>query len=162
MRPRVGVSACLLGESVRHDGRHKRSEPVLELAKAFELVPICPEVEIGLGVPREPIQLERREGVTKLLGVTSRRDHTEAMTSFAARKLSELSGLSGYVLKSRSPSCGLVDTPLIGTDEKGSGLFAAALRAAYPSLPIVDERSLEDPEACARFVALVRAYPTGV
>jgi uncharacterized protein YbbK (DUF523 family) len=158
MRPRVGVSACLLGESVRYDGRDKRSELVLELARTFELVPICPEVEIGLGVPREPIQLERREGVTKLLGVTSRRDHTGAMTSFTARKLPELSGLSGYVLKSKSPSCGLTDTPLIGTDEKGSGLFTAALRAAFPLLPVEDERSLEDPEVRARFVARVLAH----
>lgn len=165
-RPRVGVSACLLGERVRYDGRDKRCARVVdELARRFELVPICPEVEMGLGVPREPVRLERGEGGERhMRGVTSRLDCT-AIAEETARRLLGMGGpahvLEGYVLKSRSPSCGLLDVPRFdeqgGTVGVGAGLFAQCLREHAPSLPLIDEAQLEDAEQRRRFIDAVEA-----
>src|SRR5438552_1694554 len=107
-KERVGVSACLVGQRVRWDGDHKRSSGVARLARSIELVPVCPELELGLGVPREPIQLERGRGV-RLVSIVSRVDVTDAMRLWSEARLDELRALriSGYVLKSKSPSCGL-------------------------------------------------------
>lgn len=161
--PRVGVSSCLLGATVRYDGRHKRDEAVVELGRRVELVPVCPEVEAGMGAPREPVRLLRLDGRPHVRGGSTGTDHTEAMARFSARRLDELvaGGLHGYVLKSRSPSCGL-DVPLF--DDRGAevgrvaGLFAAALLVRLPGLPIVEEESLRDPPERERFVARVFAF----
>ena len=84
MKPRVGISHCLLGEKVRYDGDHKRSRVVVEvLGKHFEWVPICPEVDVGMGVPREPVHLFEDEGHIRLLGVTSGYDWTDSMNEYA-------------------------------------------------------------------------------
>jgi uncharacterized protein YbbK (DUF523 family) len=162
---RVGVSACLLGESVRWDGAHKRDAFVAEvLAREVTIVPVCPEVELGLGVPREPIQLERRSGAVHLVGIESRRDLTEAMRRYAGERVSELErlGLSGYVLKEKSPSCGLERAKVL--EETGEwtvgvrGAFAAVLLERFPGLPIITEDGLADPEARARFLERVLAF----
>ncbi|MGH7820265.1 MAG: DUF523 domain-containing protein [Candidatus Binatia bacterium] len=162
---RVGVSACLLGEAVRHDGGHKR-EPIVAdvLARLVRLVPVCPEVEIGLGTPREPIRLEREGGGVRLVGIVSRRDLTRAMDDYSRRKLDELSllGLSGYILKKSSPSCGADRVPV--TDSRGSavgyaaGRFAAALRDRWPLLPIEEEDRLADATTLRSFLERVLAY----
>src|SRR5271154_5134987 len=120
MRPRVGVSACLLGENVRWDGGNKRDRFVLEVLGAdFELVPVCPEVELGLGVPRDPIDLVHSSGPTRLVNAKTGEDLTPRMERFAAERLEALAKLDlrGYVFKARSPSCGL----------SVGGLFARAL-----------------------------------
>jgi uncharacterized protein YbbK (DUF523 family) len=161
-RPRVGVSACLLGRRVRWDGDHKRASPVVRLASRFVLVPVCPEVELGLGVPREPIQIERGRGL-RLVSIGSRVDLTLAMTMWSDAKVEELRalGISGYVLKSKSPSCGLVTTKIFRGDEVvglGSGLFAAALTKAFPDLPVVEDPDLEDAAVLRDFIARVTAY----
>ena len=164
-RPRVGVSSCLLGANVRFDGGHKRDPFVAgELDRVFELVSVCPEVELGLGVPRETLRLERRGGATRLVAPTSGLDHTERMARFAAKRLAELAALDldGYVLKSKSPSCGRAGVPVHERSGRarrnGRGLFAAALLDAFPELPVEDERRLADPRVRERFVARVRAY----
>lgn len=162
-RLRVGVSACLLGQAVRYDGGHKRDDFVVDVLSRFvTYVPVCPEVELGLGTPREPIRLERRGGSVRLLGVRSGEDRTEAMESFAdARtKALEAEDLAGYILKKDSPSCGMGRVKVFGRaggpTKDGAGLFAAALMERFPLLPVEEEGRLNDPVLRRSFV--VRLY----
>lgn len=162
-RPRVGVSSCLLGQKVRYDGGHKRDDFVVDLLGRFvTYVPVCPEAELGLGTPREPIRLERSEGGLRLLGVRSREDHTEAMTRFADARLDALEreNLAGYILKKDSPSCGLERVKVFGRagmpSKEGRGLFAVRLTARFPLLAVEEEGRLHDPVLRRSFV--VRLY----
>ena len=151
-RPRVGISACLLGEPVRYDGRHKRDAWLVDvLGPQVEWVSVCPEVEAGFGTPRETMELVRdANGRTALMTTATKRDVTDILQRYAERRVEELAraDLDGYVLKADSPSCGL----------EGPGLFAAALTARMPDLPIVDERQLDDRHARQRFADGVRAH----
>ena len=109
-RIKVGVSACLLGRAVRYDGGHKLDRYVTEtLGRYFEFVPVCPEVECGLGVPRESMRLEGDPARPRLVTHASRRDLTDRMTAWAARRVEELAGeeLCGFLFKSKSPSSGM-------------------------------------------------------
>lgn len=163
--PRIGISACLVGDEVRFDGGHKRAASLIAaLSPEVEWVRVCPEVELGLGVPREPVQLVRMPRGTRMIAVQTRIDHTDAMGEYAARRVAQLASanLSGYVLKAKSPSCGLHDVSVHddagAMTATGTGLFAAALRAALPELPVEDELRLEDPGAREAFLSRVRAY----
>ena len=159
-RPLVGVSACLLGEEVRYDGDHKLDNFVSgALARIVELRPVCPDVDIGLGVPREPIRLESSGNGTRLVATESKVDLTAAMEAYAEAKVRELdaAGICGYVLKARSPSCGLGSVPIDGAD-RGDGLFAAALRKLCGRLPIAEETGLEEAAEREVFLARVLAY----
>lgn len=162
-RLRIGVSACLLGEPVRYDGAHKRNAIVAALAREFELVPVCPEVGIGLGVPRPAIQLEGDATAPRAVGVSVREiDVTEALLDFGARTARELEGLCGFIFKSRSPSCGVNSTPvhLAGgaIQADGRGLFARALMATLPHLPVEENDGLADPLRLEDFLRRVRAH----
>lgn len=155
---RLGVSSCLLGEEVRWDGGHRRLAWIAEeLGERVEWVRVCPEVAIGLGVPREPIELVRADDSVRLLGVESRRDHTDAMTSWSKAKATELGELDGYIFKARSPSCGVRDVPVVG-GRPGRGMFAEGMATVWPELPIVDEDDLADVAGRERFLARVREY----
>ena len=156
----VGVSACLLGEEVRYNGAHKLDDFVCgALARVVDLRPVCPEVDIGLGVPREPIQLTRSNNGTRLVATESGADLTAAMESYAEAKVRELdaAGICGYVLKARSPSCGLGSVPIDGAGG-GDGLFAATLRKLCERLPTTEETSLEEAADREAFLARVLAY----
>jgi uncharacterized protein YbbK (DUF523 family) len=161
---RVGVSACLLGDTVRYDGGHKHSTVVDALGDGLEWVKVCPEVECGMGTPREPIQLVKRDGRLRLRTVTTGADHTDRMRAFAARRLDELAALDlcGYILKSRSPSCGPAGVDVHDADGAtrgtGAGMFARALLDRFPGLPIEDEERLADTDIRARFIERVAAY----
>jgi uncharacterized protein YbbK (DUF523 family) len=123
-------------------------------------VAICPEVEIGLGTPRETIDLVRvGDGDVRLLQTIARVDLTDRMREYAAARVDGLAALalSGYVLKADSPSCGPSGVPIAGGVDTGRGLFAAALIDRFPDLPIVDERALDDPARREAFCARVRA-----
>jgi len=157
-RPRIGVSACLLGERVRYDGRDKRDAWLVDvLGPRVEWVPVCPEVEAGLGTPRDPMNLGR-DSSGRLVLVTDRErdDLTRTMTEYSVRRAGELAAanLDGYVLKAGSPSCGL-DIPV--EHERGMGLFADALTAELDGLPIADERELDNQERRESFVDRVYA-----
>ncbi len=162
---RIGVSSCLLGEQVRHDGGHKR-DPFLAdvLAPYVEWVPVCPEMELGLGVPRETIQLRRWEHEIQLVTSESRKDLTEPMRAWASRKVKELSKerLSGFVLKSKSPSCGLkgvaVHDHVNRPARNGQGIFAQALTAQLRNLPVEEESSLDHPDRRENFIARAFAH----
>ncbi len=162
---RLGVSACLLGERVRHDGGHKKDTYLVEqLGRCVEWVPVCPEVEIGLGVPRETIQLESWSGGIRLCGTDSRIDHAPAMRRWAKRQLGELAkrSLAGYVFKSRSPSCGVERVAVFVEGgvarQVGQGIFTTALMDRFPHLPVAEEGCLEDPERRESFLECVFAY----
>jgi len=161
-RPRVGVSACLLGDPVRYNGGHKRHAWLVDVLGAeVDWVPVCPEVEIGLGTPRETIDLVRgADGVVRLETAETHVDLTERMRRFAAARVELLAtlGLSGYVLKADSPSCGIAGVRIVGSDAAGRGVFAAALLDRFPDLPIVDERGLDVAASREAFADRVRAY----
>ena len=155
----VGVSSCLLGEAVRYDGGHKRVAWLVEdLGRSVELVPVCPEVEVGLGVPREPIHLVRRDAGLRIVRVADGADLTPRFERWMDDRLDRLAalGLAGYVFKAGSPSCGLADVPIADRSGNvvttGDGLFAGALRRRWPHLPVVDERELATREGRERFV----------
>lgn len=154
---RIGISPCLLGDEVRWDGGHKRAAWLRDFA-GVEWVRVCPEVEIGLGVPREPIRLVREGERIALRGLDSDTDLTARMTDWSARLVGELGDIDGWVLKARSPSCGLRDVPVEGDTTARRGFFADELVRAHPELPVVEESDLETPEARERFLARARAY----
>jgi uncharacterized protein YbbK (DUF523 family)/uncharacterized protein YbgA (DUF1722 family) len=164
-RPRVGISACLLGEEVRFDGGHKR-DPFLAatLAPFVEWVRVCPEVEVGMGTPREPVVLVDRKGKPRMVGVESGTDWTNAMYGFASGHMSRFvqQNLRGYILKSRSPSCALGELPVYGPDghptQTGRGLFAQVLVYRMPLLPVEEEHELHDLDRAASFVDEVLGY----
>ncbi len=147
-KPKVGVSQCLLGDAVRYDGNSKPDIIVLErLSKIFELIPVCPEVEAGLSIPRPPVQLSASIDNPQLTG----RDNpainiTAALQSYCSIKIPELRHLHGFVFKSRSPSCGLNSTPIVIDNkcvtETGRGIFARALCNSYPDLAVIEECAL--------------------
>lgn len=161
---RIGVSTCLLGQKVRWDGNHKRDTFVTEaLAPFVEFVAVCPEVEMGLGIPREPIRLQAAEEGPRLVATDSRRDLTARMDRFAERRVRQLhrQGLSGYILKKDSPSCGLERVrvwPEKGQARKnGVGRFVASLQAHWPELPLEEEGRLRDPDLRERWLERVFA-----
>ncbi|MEM7234330.1 MAG: DUF523 domain-containing protein [Planctomycetota bacterium] len=151
-RPRLGVSSCLLGRPVRWNGEHRLHSFLRDrLAPFVEFVEVCPEVEMGMETPRPPIQVERLGQELRLRAVNSDEDFTDRMREFAERRVEELRDLqlSGYVLKSRSPSCGISDAKHFENGmevSRGSGLFADTLARNWPELPLIDdEHGLEDP-----------------
>jgi uncharacterized protein YbgA (DUF1722 family)/uncharacterized protein YbbK (DUF523 family) len=162
---RIGISACLLGEHVRFDGGHKRDAFLTETFGQFvEWVPVCPEVECGLGTPREAMRLVRAEHGLRLLTVKTGRDLTASMERYSRSRVSALvrEDLSGYVLKKDSPSCGLERVKIYDSHgspaRRGRGVFAAALAAAFSHLPIEEEGRLADPRLRDNFVERVFAY----
>ena len=162
---RLGVSSCLLGNEVRFDGGHKRNRFVTDLLGRFvEWVPVCPEVEVGMGTPRPSLRLVSEGGKVRMVEVGSGRDHTGAMERYAARRVRALRKLDlcGYVLKKDSPSCGMERVRLYGEKSmptrQGRGLYASALMAAYPQLPVEEEGRLNDPKLRENFIERVFAY----
>jgi uncharacterized protein YbbK (DUF523 family)/uncharacterized protein YbgA (DUF1722 family) len=160
----IGVSSCLLGKPVRYDGGHKSNEFVVDqLAAHARLILVCPEVELGLGTPRETLRLVDRDGRLRLIMKTGE-DHTAGMTSYAARRVRQLRAddLDGYILKKDSPSCGLHRVKVYADDghmtKSGRGLFASALVADWPELPVEDEGRLSDPNLRENFIERVFAY----
>ena len=159
------MSACLLGTPVRFDGGHKRDTFLTEaLARFVDWVPVCPEEEAGLGTPREAMRLVHHGAVERLVAVHTKRDLTDPLTSFAAARVPRLTAmnLDGFVLKKDSPSCGLTRVKVYSGPgvpaRTGRGLFAAALCAALPTLPVEDEGRLHDPAMREHFIERVYAF----
>jgi uncharacterized protein YbbK (DUF523 family) len=163
-KPPVGVSRCLLGHAVRYDGDSKPHSVVIEqLGELFELVPVCPEVEAGFGVPRPPVQLTGSIDQPRLTGRDDPAlDVSAQMQRYCATRPPELEQLCGFVFKSRSPSCGLHSAPVFingeCVTETGRGLFARAMTMRYPALPVIEETSLESEEQYKKFVEDVLRY----
>lgn len=164
-RPRIGISACLLGDEVRFDGGHKR-DPFLTdvLGPHVEWVRVCPEVEVGMGTPRETLRLVRAtDGGVRMLTTRTNIDYTDSMRDWARSRLHALASenLSGYVLKKDSPSCGMERVKVYGgpvPERTGRGLFADALLSRFPNLPVEEEGRLSDPRLRENFIERVFAY----
>ena len=160
-KPLVGVSQCLLGDAVRYDGQSKTNTIVMEkLDEIFNLVPVCPEVEAGLGIPRPPVQLTDSIENPKLIGRDDPSiDVTSIMQNYCHAKPAELNQLSGFIFKSRSPSCGLNSTPIYinghCVTETSRGVFARHLCKAYPNLPVIEETELETKNQRDSFIRAV-------
>jgi uncharacterized protein YbgA (DUF1722 family)/uncharacterized protein YbbK (DUF523 family) len=149
---RIGISACLLGRKVRYDGQHKLDSYITGLlSNWFEYVPVCPELEAGFGVPREPMHLEGDAANPSLITTRSRKDLTGQLQALCSKRVLQLEGeeLYGFILKSRSPSCGMERVKVYSSDHgmpvnKGVGLFARAFIESFPFLPVEEEGRLND------------------
>lgn len=163
-KPVVGISSCLLGNNVRYDGTNKHNEHILNsLSHHVELIAICPETGIGLGIPRPPIQLVSYSTEIRGQGVKDKNiDVTEDLVNYSKTILHEHRNLSGFIFKSRSPSCGVHDTPIHTvsgeTIKTGAGLFAFTLLQLNPTLPVADEMGLQDEKILKRFLVRVIRY----
>ncbi len=162
---RLGISSCLLGMQVRFDGGHKRDRFLTDLLGTFvDWVPVCPELEVGMGVPRPALRLVREGKEIHMREIASKHDHTRAMRTWSVRRVRALRQLelAGYVLKQGSPSCGMERVKIYAdgglAKREGSGLFAAALMQACPRLPVEEEGRLHDPMLRENFIERVFAY----
>lgn len=160
-KPRLVVSACLLGERVRYDGRSAEDEEILSMLAEFEVLPVCPEIGIGLGVPRERVIAYLSGGELRVSQLSTGRDLTEDLREFSARFLRSVGKVDGFVLKSRSPSCGVSGTKTYADPwgkrfvGRGMGIFALFVMNAFPHYPIEDEEGLKDPQRRLLFLTKV-------
>jgi len=164
-RIRIGISSCLLGENVRYDGGHKLDHYLVDtLGTYVEWVPVCPEVEFGLPVPREAMRLVGDPVSPRLLTRSSGIDHTEGMQAWAKKKLKTLekSDLCGFIFKSRSPSSGYKGVKVYSKSgipaRKGMGIFAAAFIKHFPILPVEDDGRLHDPQLRENFIERIFVF----
>lgn len=162
---RLGISRCLLGDEVRFDGGHKRDHFLTDvLGRYVEWIPVCPEVEAGLGTPREAMRLVGNPQRLRLMTITSKRDHTHAMETMIEGRLDSLNklDLSGFVFKRGSPSCGIERVRVYTTQgmpsHSGTGIFAHAFQDHFPLVPIEDEGRLCDPALRENFIERVFCY----
>lgn len=161
---RLGVSACLLGEKVRYDGGHKQDRYLTDtLGQYVEYVPVCPEVECGLGIPREAMRLTGDPASPRLVTVRSGIDLTDRMMSWARERVRSLEteGLCGFIFKKDSPSSGMERVKVYDDnripDKKGVGLFARAFMDHFPLVPVEEEGRLHDPKLRENFIEQIFA-----
>ncbi|WKT61235.1 DUF523 and DUF1722 domain-containing protein [Microbulbifer thermotolerans] len=160
----VGISQCALGDPVRYNGGHKHSKVCTELlSQCLELRPFCPEVAIGLGVPRPPIHLIVSDRLRAVGRDDPRMDVTEALENYADRVVPQVAELRGFILMQKSPSCGVRSVPHYKEDgagalAHGAGLFAARLREHFPHLPIEEVGRLNASDIRENFLTRVFAY----
>jgi uncharacterized protein YbgA (DUF1722 family)/uncharacterized protein YbbK (DUF523 family) len=164
-KPKLGISACLLGHQVRFDGGYKRDKFLTDVfGKCVDWVPVCPELEVGMGVPRETVRLVGSPMNPKMISQKSGRDWTVAMNRLATNRARELAklDLSGYVFKKDSPSCGLERVRVYDSNNmparKGRGLFAARVVQRLPLMPVEEEGRLNDLSLRENFIERVFAY----
>jgi uncharacterized protein YbgA (DUF1722 family)/uncharacterized protein YbbK (DUF523 family) len=162
---KIGISTCLLGQKVRFDGGHKRDRYITDILRDyFTFVPVCPELEIGMGVPREAVRLQGSVAAPRMVGSRTGKDWTAAMTQYVERRVRQrdLSDICGYILKKDSPSCGMervkVYDPAGMPQRKATGLFAAALIKHHPLLPAEEEGRLNDLKLRENFIVRVFAF----
>jgi len=162
---KIGISSCLLGKRVRFDGGHKRDAYITDILGPYvKFVPVCPEIEVGMPVPREAVRLVGEAENPRMVGNKTSEDWTERMNRYARQRVrrQNLADLSGFIFKNRSPSCGMERVKLYvkpGTVEpKGVGLFARAFMEHHPNLPVEDEGRLSDAGLRDNFVVRVFAY----
>lgn len=161
---RLGISSCLLGQRVRYDGDHKQNDFIVgTLGRFFEWVPVCPEVAIGLGVPRPPIRLVTLRGSTRAVGVKDTNlDVTQKLATYGEKQARKLDDICGYIFKSKSPSCGMERVKIYSCSgaarANGRGIYADAFRTAHPCLPAEEEGRLGDSRLRDNFIERVFVY----
>jgi uncharacterized protein YbgA (DUF1722 family)/uncharacterized protein YbbK (DUF523 family) len=156
---RLGISSCLLGNMVRYDGGHKLDEFLVRTLGAYvDYVPVCPEVECGLSIPREALRLVGDPSAPRLLTVKTKKDYTGRMTAWARRRVCELESenLCGFIFKGRSPSSGMERVKVYNesgmASRTGVGMFARAFMEHFPLLPVEEEGRLHDPVLRENFI----------
>ena len=156
---KLGISSCLLGNNVRYDGGHKLDRFLTDtLGKYVDYVPVCPEVECGLSIPRPSMRLEGNPGAPRLIVTSTREDLTERMENWAKKRVADLAeeDLCGYIFKSDSPSSGMERVKVYNEKfmsvKNGVGLFAAIFMKHFPLLPVEDEGRLHDPGLRENFI----------
>ncbi|QSH40661.1 DUF523 and DUF1722 domain-containing protein [Lentisphaerota bacterium ZTH] len=161
---KLGISSCLLGEKVRYDGQHKRDHFLADIMSRYvEWVPICPEHDCGMSIPREAMHLEGDCNSPRLITVKTHRDLTDQMVSWAEKRLDELAAedLCGYVFKSKSPSSGRFNVKVYNEhgipEKKGTGIFAGMFNHRFPLLPQEEEGRLHDGMLRDNFITKVFA-----
>ena len=165
----IGISQCALGEPVRYNGGHKHSKVCTQLlGRCFDYVPLCPEVAIGLGVPRQPIRLVKSspaaDAEVRVIGVEDKNlDVTEPLLEYADSVVPALEAVRGYIFMQNSPSCGLRGVRRYlpnnhGIDSEGVGIFAQRLREHFPHLPVEEVGRLNNSELRENFLTRVFAY----
>jgi len=162
---RLGISRCLLGDEVRFDGGHKQDKFLTEvLSQYVEWIPVCPEVEAGLGTPREAMKLVGDVQKPRLMTIKSGTDHTHALETITMNRIEQLKDmdLSGYVFKNGSPSCGIERVRIYHehgmVSRKGVGLFARAFMEQFPLIPVEEEGRLCDPALRENFIERIFCY----
>lgn len=162
---KIGISSCLLGERVRYDAGHRLDRYITDtLGQYFEWVPVCPEVEYGLPVPREPMCLVGDPDSPRLVTIHTRVDHTGGMLKWAEKKQKELEKeeLCGFIFKSRSPSSGIggvkVYAPSGMPSQRGVGIFGGAFMQNFPLIPVIDDGRLHAPGLRENFIERVFVY----
>jgi len=165
IKPKIGISACLLGENVRFNGGHKQSQLCSEvLAEYFDFVPLCPEVAIGLGIPRETIRLVGDAEQPQAVGTVHRELNVTAPLDAYGRKMAaEHTDLCGYIFMQKSPSCGLERVKVYRengapVEGGGRGIYAQAFCARHPNLPVEEDGRLNDPVLRENFLTRVFVY----
>lgn len=162
----IGISSCLLGEKVRYDGQHKYDHFLVKtLGSFFKYVPVCPEVECGLPVPRDAMRLVGDSDNPRLVTIKTKIDYTDQMKSWGEKKLDELSSenLCGFIFKAKSPSSGMERIkiyPAAGgaAQKNGVGIFSDMFMKKFPYLPVEDDGRLHDPELRENFIERVFTY----
>ncbi len=164
-RIRIGISTCLLGEQVRYDGGHKRDRFLTDVLGGYvDWVSVCPELEVGMGVPREAVRLVGSASKPRMVGIDSGEDWTGRMESYASKRVAQLGKLDlcGYILKSKSPSCGMERVKIYSgkgaPSKNGVGIFAEAWIRGHPLIPVEEEGRLNDPVLRENFIVRVFAY----
>jgi uncharacterized protein YbgA (DUF1722 family)/uncharacterized protein YbbK (DUF523 family) len=177
-RPVIGVSECLMGKEVRFNGGHKRSRYITDvLAQYFDFVPLCPEVAIGMSIPRPPIRLAQVQGEVRVIATDSTPggnipgdntpsdntpDYTDALKGYARSMAPQLSGLSGFIFMQKSPSCGVGSTKVYGPNghpvASSNGAFAGELMDLMPQLPVTEAGQLNDNPIRENFITQIYAY----
>lgn len=159
---RIGISSCLLGNQVRYDGGHKLDRFLTDtLGKYIEYVPVCPEVECGLGIPRKHMHLKGTPDSPRLIITETGQDMTKCMVSWAQKRVVQLEteGLHGFIFKSASPSCGATKVKIYKEKnipaEEGVGMFAGIFMKHFPLLPVEDEDHLHDSSVRKNFLKKV-------
>ena len=164
-KPKIAISACLLGAEVRFNGGHKESRLCSQsLSEHFDFVPLCPEVAIGLGIPRQPIRLVGDPARPQAVGsVDNTLDVTQALHDYGASMAATHTDICGYIFMQKSPSCGLERVKVYQdggrpAELSGRGIYAHAFCAAHPDLPTEEDGRLNDPVLRENFLTRVYAY----
>lgn len=165
LKLKVGVSSCLIGEKVRFNGDHKQDLYVKDVLSQFvQYVPVCPEVEVGMGVPRESVHLQLSGKTVHMVGNKSEKDWTDPMNRYIKKRVEQLKkhDLDGYICKKNSPSCGMERIKVVhesgGYDKSGVGMFIAAFQKEFPLTPVEEEGRLNDERLRENFIIRLFSY----
>jgi uncharacterized protein YbbK (DUF523 family) len=163
-KTKIGISSCLLGEKVRYDGGHRHNPYITDsLGGHFAWIPVCPEVEYGLGIPREAMHLVGDPAKPRLVVISTGIDHTDGMLKWVGKKLAELEkeDLCGFIFKSKSPSSAIRGVKIISPSGmecgEGPGIFGGAFTKHFSLIPVIDDEQLGDPVLRENFLQKVFA-----